>query len=459
MVSVVDLEKTRSNLQCGFSNSWLTSHLRIIVGVKYCFRYNQRNRQLRNEDGEPIEIGPVPRTHRRRREKKLMTMDEVNERFPIIKYKQWRSTRAEEGLPTAGGITAPESRPASIRHEKGVIQADQETIKTDEDAGTSKEVPASPLPPDVNLVKESDAKEGTTKTLETPSSPTSTTTPPHTDSKAISSPPKISMADDDDDDEDPDQIQPTLPAELLTTPGDTCAICLDTIEDDDDVRGLTCGHAFHASCVDPWLTSRRACCPLCKADYYVPKPRPEGAENEETSRPRGRTNLPQHPPFAFLGTSPSARGTRSRERGARLGQRHRLVLPGRLMTVVYSEHNDRHGHGFPQVFGQPRQRGERTGAWVRTRGRMRAASNPSTAEVNQEVHQGEGAQPDAETAAGWRQRLRSTTMPGLSLFRGRPRPAAATDTDLGSTQPQQGQREEVSPSQLEAGNNSNPSAR
>lgn len=47
-----------------------------------------------------------------------------------------------------------------------------------------------------------------------------------------------------------------------------CAICLELFEDDDVVRGLVCGHVFHAECVDPWLTRRRACCPICKRDYY-----------------------------------------------------------------------------------------------------------------------------------------------------------------------------------------------
>jgi predicted component of type VI protein secretion system len=68
-----------------------------------------------------------------------------------------------------------------------------------------------------------------------------------------------------------------VPAEYYNT-GDTCAICIDTLEDDDEVRGLTCGHAFHAACIDPWLTTRRASCPLCKADYHVPKPRPPEAQ-------------------------------------------------------------------------------------------------------------------------------------------------------------------------------------
>lgn len=48
----------------------------------------------------------------------------------------------------------------------------------------------------------------------------------------------------------------------------SCAICLETFEDEDTVRGLVCGHVFHAECVDPWLTRRRACCPICKRDYY-----------------------------------------------------------------------------------------------------------------------------------------------------------------------------------------------
>ena len=47
----------------------------------------------------------------------------------------------------------------------------------------------------------------------------------------------------------------------------SCAICLEIIEDEDIVRGLICGHVFHAECLDPWLIRRRACCPMCKRDY------------------------------------------------------------------------------------------------------------------------------------------------------------------------------------------------
>jgi hypothetical protein len=69
---------------------------------------------------------------------------------------------------------------------------------------------------------------------------------------------------------------------------------------------LTCEHAFHASCVDPWLTSRRACCPLCKHDYYVPKPRPEGetadpATGVRRSTTMGGLRLPTSPAATWMG--------------------------------------------------------------------------------------------------------------------------------------------------------------
>ncbi|GEQ70519.1 hypothetical protein JCM33374_g4197 [Metschnikowia sp. JCM 33374] len=60
----------------------------------------------------------------------------------------------------------------------------------------------------------------------------------------------------------------------------SCSICLEVYESDDIVRGLICGHVFHADCVDPWLTRRRACCPICKRDYY---------KEEHSNRVRGST--------------------------------------------------------------------------------------------------------------------------------------------------------------------------
>lgn len=253
------------------------------MGVKYCFRYNQRNRQLRSEEtGEPIDLVAMPRPHRRRREKKLMTMDEVNARFPLTKYKVWRSSRANQGLSTEGGITAPNSRPQSLRHERDAITQQVDSTVA---AVSSPEVEHEVA--DLNSKADPATSAAEEKATQSRVVPIGETAAPATEEKwqhtFVSE-----HIDLEDEDEESDHIRKAVPLELLPNPGDSCAICLDVIEDDDDIRGLACGHAFHASCVDPWLTSRRACCPLCKADYYVPKPRPHPADGTSGTDRQGR---------------------------------------------------------------------------------------------------------------------------------------------------------------------------
>ncbi|KXG51142.1 Zinc finger, RING-type [Penicillium griseofulvum] len=268
-----------------FTNLW------IIVGVKYCFRYNQRNRQLRSEEaGEPIDLVAMPRAHRRRREKKLMTMDEVNGRFPLVKYKVWRSSRANQGLSTEGGITTPNSRPQSLKDESGIVttavgvetaaippstKGHERVVSNDTSQIPIQELHAAPPVPAVEYFGPSVSGMPSSQQC-TDSGSQQEKWHPLTNENM-----NIDLEDHDDGDA---YIRNAVPADLLPNPGDSCAICLDIIEDDDDIRGLTCGHAFHASCVDPWLTSRRACCPLCKADYYVPKPRPQTEAQPATDR-------------------------------------------------------------------------------------------------------------------------------------------------------------------------------
>lgn len=312
---------------------------RIIVGVKYCFRYNNRNRQLRNgETGEPIDLVTMPRTHRRRREKKLMTMDEVNDRFPLMKYKAWRASRASKGLPTTGGISAPNSRAQSML--EGIESANTARIKdhrrTDSNMSQST-MPAQhmeivPSSPDEKSAGDISSSAHASSNL--PFDPGSAEKKqPH--NQTVTEHPDLEHDEDEDD-----PIRTSVPAELLLNPGDSCAICLDTIEEDDDVRGLTCGHAFHASCLDPWLTSRRACCPLCKADYYTPKPRPEGAETAQNQEHPSRTTARGGGPIA-----PQPAFTRGRTNPFRTT----LILPGRFLLGLPS--ND---------YGQPR-RGRQNG--------------------------------------------------------------------------------------------------
>lgn len=338
-----------------FTNLW------IIVGVKYCFRYNQRNRQLRSDDNnnDPIDLLAVPaRPHRRRREKKLMTMDEVNEKFPMTKYKAWRSARADEGLPTAGGVDPPPgSRPQSLKETFGTIPMEPTDSRHDSSVGApaqrcrdSDEITTAPP---VGSASQADDKEQRTAEVER------TKEPPDT---RRSSDGRHSLDHDDHDDDD-DHIQHALPAELLANPGDSCAICLDLIEDDDDVRGLTCGHAFHASCIDPWLTSRRASCPLCKADYYTPKPRPEGADANDRSSHRGTRNRGP----AVTEPQPAYVGSRISPFSAR------MVLPGRFISIAPGEDRS----GFSQAPpGQSSTPSNRRGGFASWRPRLPAVNVP-----------------------------------------------------------------------------------
>jgi hypothetical protein len=311
-----------------FTNLW------IIVGVKYCFRYNARNRALRNgEEVDPINLENMPtRPHRRRREKKLMTMDEVNERFPLTKYKNWVASRAREGLPTSGGVTAPPSRAGSVRHAEGIIPSSPTGTKhsmgtrpgTSGSEGEAAEISISPATNSLGGAFRTERKSIDAKvaekgialaTVEEQNNLEEVQTTSSTVNK------HVTTTTEEEDDED-DHIHTAVPPELLSNPGDSCAICIDTLEDDDDIRGLTCGHAFHAGCLDPWLTSRRACCPLCKADYYTPKPRPEGeaaevnTEHGRRSR-RERANMPQPPQSAWTGI-----------------RNPRLMLPGRFAAAA-----------------------------------------------------------------------------------------------------------------------------
>lgn len=373
------------------------------MGVKYCFRYNRRRAAAAaGENGEPIDMTAMPRPHRRRREKKLMTMDEVNDQFPLTKYKQWKSSRETEGLPANGGIaTAPQSRAASVKDVEGVIPAREGAATALSLARDDVQNPAAS--PRVSM-SPAEAKETATasKKTEEEKTPMSRTDTVDTTGKDTTEGVSARRDDDDESEDEDDPIRTATAPEMLAEPGDTCAICLDTLEDDDDVRGLTCGHAFHASCVDPWLTSRRACCPLCKADYYIPKPRPEGEATDQTGSGR-RTGGMRSP------TSPQAIWT-----SPRTGLfRSRVVIIG----------------------NQDNQQSQRTDRF----GRL---SRPSrhTASTTTDATQ----QPQTTENAGWMSRFRQDRTQGSTLpsWFGRSRNnAAQPDT---TTQP--------TPSQLEAGN-------
>ena len=348
-----------------------------------------------------------------------MSMEEVNERFPLMKYKAWMNTRAAEGLSTAGGIAAPSaSRAASLRNAEGILPMAKKSEEvnrpeTPAEGHTTDKVPDSPPSTKITEIEEQRSDNAATKQPEVNTEVSKVT--PETTSKAATSP------DDQEELEDDDQIQMAVPTEMLANPGDSCAICLDTLEDDDDVRGLACGHAFHASCLDPWLTSRRACCPLCKADYYVPKPRPEGeaatdAERHAGRRPAGtRGELPNVPQYAFLGHG---------------NGRSRMLLPGRFLNIGIEDHT-RDRYGFPSQRRPPR----RSAANQRP-----VASNTNNATTT-----------ETEEPQGWRSRMRGMTPAIPSMSNPFRRNNTSTHDAVRGGAPEINDGANPTPGQLEAG--------
>jgi hypothetical protein len=348
-----------------------------------------------------------------------MTMDEVNERFPLTKYKSWVASRAREGLPTTGGVTAPPSRAGSVRDVDGV--APSSPVGTKHSINTRPGTAASVVEvneisisrPTNSLGGEFDGERKSIEVNIAEKGIASSTVEERNDLEEVqttaSTVHKHATVTSEEDDDDDDHIHMAVPPELLTNPGDSCAICIDTLEEDDDIRGLTCGHAFHAGCLDPWLTSRRACCPLCKADYYTPKPQAEGETAEADRAGRRRDpRMPQAPQSAWTGIRGSPR----------------LILPGRFM----------HPPLYGDSFGYQRR-------GVRRARRDAAAAAPAQASG---ANQDPGAAENSEAAAPrrWRPTI-SNPFSSMSMhLPGRRQAAANTE---------QSETNEPTPSALEAG--------
>ncbi|KAI8710474.1 hypothetical protein NCS52_01564400 [Fusarium sp. LHS14.1] len=68
-------------------------------------------------------------------------------------------------------------------------------------------------------------------------------------------------------------------ASTQSSSAEVCAICIDVLVDQDDVRRLKCTHVFHTSCIDSWFQKHHVDCPLCKSIFI-----PNSRSNEENVR-------------------------------------------------------------------------------------------------------------------------------------------------------------------------------
>ncbi|ORY80425.1 hypothetical protein BCR37DRAFT_381100 [Protomyces lactucae-debilis] len=274
-----------------FTNLW------IIIGVKYCFRYQSARRRgitMSQMNAEIAAASAQQRSGRRRKEKKLMTMEEVNAQFPLQSYKAWRASREKAGLSTEGGMQAVDAETAQVVRQE--MQEEKATLTTEEvapDAGAG-ELATGVVEQDLEAQQQARRKSlargetyagdtiyevGSSQQARAIMTGKSDKTEESVDiageadiaDAASSTPATIAGAGaaGPSSTHAPSAAAGIAAADIVS--GDTCAICIDTLEDDDDIRGLTCGHAFHAACVDQWLTTRRAICPLCKKDFWVRK--------------------------------------------------------------------------------------------------------------------------------------------------------------------------------------------
>ncbi|KAK9477852.1 hypothetical protein V1514DRAFT_98033 [Lipomyces japonicus] len=275
-----------------FTNLW------IIIGVKYCFR--RRRNQARilagengttfDEHGFGYDLAALPAPIRRRREKKVINITQLDERFPVKKYKLWRQERERAGLSSAGGVASRvQSRAPSLKLPNGG-ESSPEVVDT-----AVPELHAN-IPTSASAPTDSREKQPVPE----PGMATTQLSEPQPSVSAVTEDSFVTAKADVEDDDEYDGLRthPNLHPDLAETSGDSCAICIEQLEDDDNIRGLACGHAFHSSCIVPWMTTRRACCPLCKADYYIPK---EPATTDDTTA--NATDLATAHPVFFRGSS------------------------------------------------------------------------------------------------------------------------------------------------------------
>ncbi|KAK4077966.1 hypothetical protein Purlil1_12164 [Purpureocillium lilacinum] len=241
--------------------------LGIIFSARHFFANVRNGTRSNSENVRPAVVEQLQR-HYVRHGRTVMTANDVNERFPMIKYKFWipvyaggrSSTTASGAIPQPGHKDRTMPRPVKTAHQ----------VKESPHSGD-----VGALAPEVTIIEdgnyEADLNVGVQRpVLECQWSSTG---------EGFQ---QVAAVRDEEG-----QNEPILPTRTPSDPGGPCSICLDPLENEDGVRALECGHVFHVACVDAWLISRRACCLVCKAEYHSCTHR-RSASNSDAA---GSTNL------------------------------------------------------------------------------------------------------------------------------------------------------------------------
>lgn len=184
----------------------------------------------------------------RYRKKRKMTKEEVDSLFPMKSYHDWLNGGKEDDL----------------RRQKGLIMHENELEENNLEADIEEGVQPVQTTENAAHLKGNEIVESTTVSSSQEADITEMALESSTSRGIVETVPELE-ADSSRDKE----VDLAYPEDDLHFSSGTCAICLDSLDDEDIVRGLICGHVFHLDCIDPWLINRKACCPMCKRDYYM----------------------------------------------------------------------------------------------------------------------------------------------------------------------------------------------
>ncbi|KTW30734.1 hypothetical protein T552_00446 [Pneumocystis carinii B80] len=263
-----------------FCNLW------VIIGIKYCYRYSSMNHP------ETIEIERVM-PQNQNCQKKLMTQGEADQQFPSILYKVWLSQHKRQKQQLYKTMS-------NDRQNRQMSEADMESNTNNEPNKHNEENSFhEEKTHDFNTFQYNYPME---EAMNSQNLYSCTDIPSNVSNKSYynfnneHNDISISIPNEQQSKRDDEYVKENERKEASSSDfaqdasfSDTCAICLDIFQDEDEIRVLTCDHIYHSSCIVPWFTTRRAMCPLCKHDFYIPKI-PVNADMENTSR-----NMPPFP--------------------------------------------------------------------------------------------------------------------------------------------------------------------